>query len=116
VHDNIIVLGDTAGLVNPVHGGGIDFALFSAKIASKFIGDSLKKNNKNLLKNIDKEWKKQFGKKLFYLKPIARFIQNCSDKKYNYIIGQLTKKIKKQQFISSDTLINAFNIFKRKII
>ncbi len=37
VYDNILLAGDAAGLVSPLHGGGIDTACISGKIAVQYI-------------------------------------------------------------------------------
>ncbi|MBN1381875.1 MAG: NAD(P)/FAD-dependent oxidoreductase [Deltaproteobacteria bacterium] len=39
VFDNIILIGDAAGLTSPLHGGGIDMACFSGALAVSFLTD-----------------------------------------------------------------------------
>ncbi|MCW3997422.1 MAG: NAD(P)/FAD-dependent oxidoreductase [Candidatus Bathyarchaeota archaeon] len=54
---NWILIGDAAGHVDPISGGGILYALWGAKLAAKAI-------IKNDLQAYDKLWKKEYGNKL----------------------------------------------------
>lgn len=57
VYENIIMAGDAAGLISPLHGGGIDNACISGKIAIKCI-------MKNEVENYGEEINKALGKRL----------------------------------------------------
>ena len=37
IYDNILLVGDAAGLTSPLHGGGIDMAVISGEEAAKSI-------------------------------------------------------------------------------
>lgn len=54
VYDNVILVGDSAGLASPLHGGGIELALLSGKIAIESIRDQLD-YKKNLMKKIGRK-------------------------------------------------------------
>ena len=64
-----ILVGDAAGHVDPISGGGILYALWGAKLAAKAIKE-------NYLESYDMEWKKEFGND---------FKDRC-EKKLNFII------------------------------
>jgi geranylgeranyl reductase family protein len=55
--DNWILVGDAAGHVDPISGGGILYALWGGKLAAEAIGG-------NDLKSYDHKWRKEFGKNL----------------------------------------------------
>ena len=65
--DNVILIGDAAGFVNPLSGEGLYFAMSSGENAAKICIDLLKKGrpftNKNLSR-FQKLWMKDFGKEL----------------------------------------------------
>jgi len=55
--DNWILVGDAAGHVDPISGGGILYALWGGKLAAEAITE-------NDLQSYDHKWRKEFGKKL----------------------------------------------------
>jgi digeranylgeranylglycerophospholipid reductase len=55
--ENWILIGDAAGHVDPISGGGILYALWDGKLAAEAI---IKRD----LREYDKLWKKEYGKKL----------------------------------------------------
>ena len=55
--ENWILVGDAAGHVDPISGGGILYALWGGKLAAEAIG-------RKDLKSYDKEWRREFGKDL----------------------------------------------------
>jgi len=57
VYDNILLVGDAAGLTSPLHGGGIDMAVISAKEAVKSILSNWTNYDRNLKAMIDKKLK-----------------------------------------------------------
>lgn len=61
VKGNTVLVGDAAGLCNPVTGAGIYNAVYSSKIASYYILKSLKENNLKILKFLKEQYKKHFG-------------------------------------------------------
>jgi len=61
---NFILIGDAAGLCNPITGAGIYNAVFSAKLASDVISESIKCNNLNILHKISKSFSKEFSQSL----------------------------------------------------
>lgn len=59
--DGLILVGDAAGLCNPVTGAGIFNAVYSARIASEIILKSLKHGNLKILEEIKQVYEKEFG-------------------------------------------------------
>lgn len=68
-NDRILVLGESAGLVNPLTGEGIDFALESAAIASKEVLAMFAQDDFSLerLRDYDQELRKRFQKLFVFL-------------------------------------------------
>lgn len=108
VADNFMLVGDAAGCVNPITGGGIDTAIESGMIAGKTAAKAIKENDyskENLqeyVKYINENIKKPFEK---YIK-IRDFLYNLSDEDIN----EYVKILSTFQFdtFSMKNLIKAF--------
>ncbi len=75
VENHILMIGDTAGLIHPMCGNGMAMAIHSAKIASELITDFYNGNivsRDALEKKYAAEWKKQFSKRLFFGRILAK--------------------------------------------
>ncbi|WET03056.1 NAD(P)/FAD-dependent oxidoreductase [Flavobacterium sp. YJ01] len=75
VENHILMIGDTAGLIHPMCGNGMAMAIHSAKIASELITDFYNGNivsRDALEKKYAIEWKKQFSKRLFFGRILAK--------------------------------------------
>jgi flavin-dependent dehydrogenase len=66
IQDHILMLGDAAGMITPLCGNGMSMAFNSAKIAFHNIDLFLsqKISRKNLEESYQKQWQKQFAKRL----------------------------------------------------
>lgn len=64
--DRVILCGDAAGLINPVTGEGIDFAMDSGHIAAGVIIEALERDDfsAQFLSKYERIWKTDFGKDL----------------------------------------------------
>lgn len=71
VHENLLIIGDSALQVNPLVGEGIRFIMDSAKIASSRIKEALINSDLKLLENYSRDWKNKYHKKY----EIAYYIQ-----------------------------------------
>ena len=62
--DRVLLCGDAAGLINPISGEGIHYAMVSGELAGKMASNAIEKNNyeKDFLSNYQKEWGAVFGK------------------------------------------------------
>ena len=67
VHKNILMVGDTAGLITPLAGNGMSIAIRAAVIASKLISNFLQKkiSRVELEANYTEEWNKNFKNRLW---------------------------------------------------
>lgn len=74
VENDIIMIGDTAGLIHPLCGNGMAMAIDSAVIAARCIDPFLHNSasKQTCLKNYDSEWKKTFKSRL----RMGRYLQN----------------------------------------
>ena len=62
--DRVLLCGDAAGLINPITGEGIHYAMYSGRIAADIAHTALEKNkmNQSFLSTYEKKWKQSFGK------------------------------------------------------
>jgi geranylgeranyl reductase family protein len=61
-----LLCGDAAGLINPISGEGIHYALVSGELAGKVAANAINKQNtgEHFLSTYQIEWKKDFGKEI----------------------------------------------------
>ncbi|MCD7781219.1 MAG: NAD(P)/FAD-dependent oxidoreductase [Methanosphaera sp.] len=91
--DNILVVGDAAGFVNPLTGGGINSALesgtFAGIVAAQAIndGDYSKKNFEEYIKLTDEDINKSYSK---YDK-VKQYLLSLSDEELNNIAEEFSK-------------------------
>lgn len=83
--DGLLVVGDAAGHVDPVTGGGIHPTITCARIAGEVAAESVKNedSSSNYLKNYEKLWKKQVGKGLFQSAKYRKMADKLSDEDMN---------------------------------
>ncbi|MHA1346559.1 MAG: geranylgeranyl reductase family protein [Candidatus Heimdallarchaeaceae archaeon] len=97
--DHLLIVGDAAGMIDPLTGEGIQYAMDAGEIAANVLDEGLKKNDlsEKFLKKYHKEWMKTFGRdfkwskrmvKVLAKKPIFidAFAQLCNDKGPSYMI------------------------------
>ncbi|MHA1463243.1 MAG: NAD(P)/FAD-dependent oxidoreductase, partial [Candidatus Heimdallarchaeota archaeon] len=62
--NNLLIVGDAAGHIDPLTGEGIQYAMDAAEYAANTIMKANKKGNysKRLLKNYQRKWMKSFGR------------------------------------------------------
>jgi len=61
---NVLLAGDSAGMADPVTGGGINNAILAGEIAGKTIIDALEKDDITLLTNYETKIRRMLGKPL----------------------------------------------------
>ena len=78
VENNILFIGDSAGMITPLCGNGMSMALHAAKIAFHCIDDLLqnKINREQMEKNYEEQWKNLFAKRLRTGRIIQSFFGN----------------------------------------
>jgi geranylgeranyl reductase family protein len=86
VSDGVVLVGDTASLVNPIHGGGIGPSMISGYLAGQQIADALSKGEptKEALWGYNKKYINIYGKKQGTLDIFKMFLLSCSDEDLNY--------------------------------
>jgi digeranylgeranylglycerophospholipid reductase len=91
VTDGLIVCGEAANHVNPLHGGGIKEAFISAKIAADVISEAMQKNDfsKKTLSKFNDIWWKERGNTLKKVEKLREVIEKISDEDLNELVGVL---------------------------
>lgn len=88
--DNVLVVGDAARQVNPMHGGGMAEAMEAGTIASKWIVKALEEENLSLLQNYTKEWWETDGKRLEKVLKVRRVTEKLTDEDLDLFIQILS--------------------------
>ncbi len=85
VADNLMIIGDAARQVNPMHGGGIALAIASARLAAQAAIEAweAKDFSKERLKKYDELWNERFRKKLEKLLKLRKVVEKMSDEEFN---------------------------------
>jgi geranylgeranyl reductase family protein len=86
VSDGIMLLGDAACLVNPIHGGGIGPSMLSGKIAAEVAVKALSNGipSKDLLWEYNLKYMKEYGAKQAALDIFRIMLQTLKDDEINY--------------------------------
>ncbi len=86
VSNGIMLVGDAASLVNPIHGGGIGPSMLSGYFAGQQIAEALSKGEptKEALWGYNKRYIDTYGKKQGTLDIFKMFLLSCSDEDLNY--------------------------------
>jgi menaquinone-9 beta-reductase len=91
VENNVLMLGDAAGMITPLCGNGMSMAMHSAKLASINIASFLQNRitRKQLEANYTKEWKANFGTRV----KTGKFIQYLFGRKMstNFFVAFMQK-------------------------
>lgn len=90
VKNNVLVVGDAARQVNPMHGGGMPEAMEAGAIASKWIVEALKEENFELLKNYTTEWWEKDGKRLERVLRVGKVVEHLTDEDLDVFIQTLS--------------------------
>jgi flavin-dependent dehydrogenase len=86
VANGVVMVGDAASLVNPIHGGGIGPSMLSGYFAGQTIAEALGKGEptKEALWGYNKKYIDTYGKKQASLDVFRMFLLSCSDEDLNY--------------------------------
>ncbi|MFC2175182.1 geranylgeranyl reductase family protein [archaeon] len=100
--DGIMLIGDSARMVNPIHGGGMGAALEAAAIAAKVGAEAIKAGDtsKKKLSAYQDEWEEVRGKEFAKILRVRHFVEKLEDEQFN-LLADLAKKnkIDPNQFI-----------------
>ena len=82
--NGIVIIGDAARMVNPIHGGGIGLAMESGKIAAQILAKAKEKGDfsENTLKEFKDVWYESRGNKLVKIWKARRFFEQLSDEDF----------------------------------
>jgi flavin-dependent dehydrogenase len=86
VSNGVMLVGDAASLVNPIHGGGIGPSMLSGYFAGQQIVEAISKGEvtKEALWGYNKRYIDTYGKKQGTLDIFKLFLLSCSDEDLNY--------------------------------
>ena len=86
VSNGVVLTGDAASLVNPIHGGGIGPSMISGYLAGQQIVEALSKGEptKEALWGYNKKYIDTYGKKQGTLDIFKMFLLSCSDADLNF--------------------------------
>lgn len=84
VGDGIMLVGDAAQQVNPIHGGGISLAMNAGKIAAETAVNALKKGDysKKTLGEYEKRWRETDGRRMKKLLRLRNFLEKLDDRDF----------------------------------
>jgi len=87
VADGVMLVGDAAQLVNPIHGGGMTRAIHSSIMAAEVADKALKKGDvsKETLKEYEKMWEEEYGEKTKKLMKLRAFLEKLEDKDFELL-------------------------------
>jgi digeranylgeranylglycerophospholipid reductase len=85
--NGIIVYGEAAHHVNPIHGGGIKEAIISGQVAAEVAIKALKKKDmsKRTLSEFNSQWWKLRGNHLSKVEKIREIMENLTDDDFNML-------------------------------
>ncbi len=81
VANGLMIVGDAAQQVNPIHGGGIALAMDAARIVADVGSKAIKENNlsKERLYEYEKIWRETNGKRMKKLLKLRNFLEKLED-------------------------------------
>lgn len=90
--NNLIVIGDAAHQVNPIHGGGMGLAMEAADIAASVAVKAFEKGDfsDRALDEYNKIWWEKYGNRLKRILRIRYMVESLSDKDLNAIAESFT--------------------------
>ena len=87
VRDNVMVVGDAARQVNPLHGGGIEEAMIAGRLAGETAGRSMERDDLKILKDYENEWWATQGKLMKKILKVRHMAEKLTDEDMNYLAG-----------------------------
>jgi len=92
VTDNLMLIGDSAQQVNPIHGGGMSTNMYAAHIAGRVAIEAIEEDNlsKEKLYEYEREWRETDGVRMEKLLKLRYFAENLSDKDFDFLADILS--------------------------
>ena len=117
--ERTLVIGDAAGLVKPVTGGGIYYSQLSGKIAAEIISKALSENsfNEDALAEYEIKWKNKIDSEIKRGNKMREILFNFSDQKLSQLLNfSLTNKLILKILLSKEiSFDNHFKSFEKFI-
>jgi len=89
VMNGLVVVGDAAHQVNPIHGGGMKEATIAGHIAGEVIAKAIKNNDMSILNEYNNLWWKERGKHLQKVERLREVVEKLSDEDFNNLADVL---------------------------
>jgi len=91
VTNGLLICGEAAHHVNPIHGGGMKEAIISGQLAADVISECLKNNDvsKKALSKFNDLWWKKRGNRLAKVEKLREVVEKLSDKDFNDLADAL---------------------------
>jgi flavin-dependent dehydrogenase len=101
VSNGIMLVGDAACLVNPIHGGGIGPSMLSGKLAAETAAEALEKRNagREALWQYNVEYMQSYGAKQASLDAFRLLLQEVSDDELNF--GMKNELVKEEDVLKA---------------
>jgi digeranylgeranylglycerophospholipid reductase len=95
VGNGLVVVGDAAHQVNPIHGGGMKEATMAGEMAARVISKGIKKGDvsQKALSEYNRIWWKERGEKLKKVEKIRHVVEKLSDDDFNMVSNSLTSEV-----------------------
>ncbi len=102
VGDNIMVVGDAAGQISPISGGGIYFSISCGSIAGTVAGEAIKQGDysEDFLINYEKQWKDKWYKLLKTELKYKKILQQFSEKELNALADAMDDNLEELEVSS----------------
>ena len=117
--ERTLVIGDAAGLVKPITGGGIYYSQLSGKIAAEIIDKALSENsfNEGTLSEYEIKWKNKIDSEIKRGNKMREILFNFSDQKLSQLLNfSLTNKLILKILLSKEiSFDNHFKSFEKFI-
>jgi len=94
VGDGLMVVGDAAHQVNPIHGGGIALALNAGKLAGEVAAEAIRAGDfsRNRLLEYERRWRKTDGVKMHKLFRLRAFLEKLENEDFESLVDILSGK------------------------
>ncbi len=100
VKNNLMLVGDAAGQIKPLSGGGLYYGAKSAKICGKIADEYLTNDyNLNYLKNYEHLWRKEIGSEIDFGLKFRKILKRMDNKSIDMLL----------EFIIKNNLLNIIN-------
>ena len=89
VKNRAILIGDAANQIKPTSGGGLLVAFDACEIATRYVVESIKREDIDILKGYQKEFNKKYQKEFNYQFKVHRTLNLLNDKDLDYLFLKL---------------------------